>query len=46
MFAKVVFDHIEKYHVNAMDLVPAALSSILRTSGDKLLHKDLILMVI
>ncbi len=35
MFAKVVFDHIEKYHVNAIDLVPAALSSILRTSGDK-----------
>lgn len=36
MFAKVIFDHIEKYHVNAMDLVPAALSSILRTSGEKL----------
>lgn len=34
-FAKVVFDHIEKYNVNAIDLVPAALSSLLRVSGDK-----------
>ena len=34
-FAKVIFDHIEKYKVNAMDLVPAALSSLLRVSGDK-----------
>lgn len=35
MFAKAIFDHIDKYHVNALDLVPAALSSLLRVSGDK-----------
>ncbi len=34
-FAKVVFDCIEKYNVNSMDLVPAALSSLLKVSGDK-----------
>lgn len=34
-FAKVVFDYIDKYHVNSMDLVPASLTSLLKVSGDK-----------
>lgn len=36
VFVKVVFQCIEKYHVTSMDLVPAALSTILQLSGDRL----------
>lgn len=36
VFANVVFGSIEKYGVTAIDLVPAALSSLLKLSEDKL----------
>ena len=35
-FVKIVFDCIEKYGVNSMDLVPAALTTLLKLSGDRL----------
>ena len=34
-YAKVVFDCIDKYKVNSMDLVPAALTTLLNLSGEK-----------
>lgn len=41
IFMQVVLDCIEKYHVTAIDLVPAALASLLKLSGDKLAdYKD------
>ena len=36
VFVKVVFNCIEKYHVTAIDLVPAALATIFRLSEDRL----------
>lgn len=36
VFVKVVFNCIEKYHVTAIDLVPAALATIFKLSDDKL----------
>lgn len=36
VFVKVVFNCMEKYHVTSMDLVPAALATILQLSGDRL----------
>lgn len=36
VFVQVVLDCIEKYKVTAIDLVPAALASLLKLSGDKL----------
>lgn len=41
IFMQVVLDCIEKYHVTAIDLVPAALASLLKLNGDKLAdYKD------
>lgn len=36
IFVQVVLESIEKYHVTAIDLVPAALASLLKLTGDKL----------
>ena len=36
VFVKVVFNCIEKYHVTAIDLAPAALATIFRLSEDRL----------
>lgn len=36
VFIKVVFNCIEKYNVTSIDLVPAALATIFRLSGDRL----------
>lgn len=35
-FIQVVFNCMEKYHVTSIDLVPAALATIFRLSGDRL----------
>ena len=36
IFTKKFFEAIEKYHVTAIDLVPAALAALFKLSGDKL----------
>ena len=36
IFTKKLFNCIEKYHVTAIDLVPAALAALFKLSGDKL----------
>ena len=40
IFTKKFFGAIEKYHVTAIDLVPAALAALFKLSGDKLPHRS------